>query len=770
MSGAVNEAFILAILTLKAVVDGSSITVNVTNLPKTDELPTTVYYPIIKTVGEVGVSVGDFLPESLSSSIILNNSHGSFGLERRLSDLFERYTIINQEIKLEIAIGADGESASETRALEFVGVVQNVQISDSEMRISIAGQGIPDRIMNCIIDSNEALFVGNDINTLGQSIPLIFGEGIETKPIHMQIVDEYSYFAYQSTLGIQFVGGLIDEFYHRTGSETTDSDSYRQVYSAASVTTKLFDKITGTLSSSPPTSLEEAHRTRDIAPGVGESYIVTHTEVVFLQGTAGATGNISLEIWAKAPSGYPLKLVAQSIRDKSDYTWGAGNVTVHFVFERPIPLTSPYGYVAYITQTILTGGTIYPSYITGGGAGSGVSYTKYDTSGSLVSQNWTKHVYNQNNFASAFYGLVFVNNYFPTAGQETANGTSAQTFLVECPPMTGGWSTLELPDLSTLDFVIKCDGLKDDSSGTITGTPNAVLKSPQHIAEVLCYDWNGSAWVAGKFLDTHHSATHSVLSSGLNTRVIGGYTQGLNTRTQILAEIARSSASKITMNQNATQPLGFWAWGTRTEETIWLDEEDFSLLSHEILGTETVINTVEMYYAQQVKPIAPLLRNGYPIFANGTGQFRSYAGRIYSTGTAYPSYLAFGERRNAALNYDYIQDSITANNIANFLVKYYEFPHQYAEIDIPYNKFKALKIMDVIGISSTKLPTFFGTTPSATMPTYAGDATNITEGYQFRRAKIYRAMIESRRVIFDQDDQPRLRLRLRLITNAGDPS
>jgi len=773
MSGAINEAFLLAVLTLKSIEDGSSITINATNIAKNDEIPTTYYYPIIKSIGEVGSSVGDFLPEAISSSIILDNSPNSFGFERRFSDLLDRYTIINQQIQIAIGIGVEGSSSTATRATEYVGVVQSIAISDNEIRIAIAGQGINDRIMTCVVDgANLTVYPAAPSQSLGQSIPIVLGSSVEVKPILIEDTNSNIVkYAYQTTLGTQFKGGSISKYYCREIAGLGNERTYLEVNGAASTSTKLFDKITGTLSTSPPFSNEEPHRTRDISPSTGENYILTHAEVVFLQGTAGNTGNIVLEIWVKDPNGIPYKKVADSNRNKADFTWGAGNVTVYFIFQSPVPLTAPTGYVAYITQTVLTGGTVYPTYITGGGAGSATSYTRSNSAGASTFESWTKHVVSQRNFASAFYGVVLA-VVDPTSTEIMPNGLSYQYFSATMI-LGGSWAGLGFPDLTDLDFIVKCAGLKDNSSGTITGVANAVITNPVHMANVLSYEWNGSSWVAGQFNTATHSASQANLTtSGAYYRQIGLVTQGQNTRIDILQRIARASACKFTMSADTSTPLGLYAWGSKVQESIWIDEEDFSLLSYQVLGTETIVNAVEMYYATTLRPLA------YPLQLNGLNQYRDYEQRLFwnyqtnseTAAISTVSNTCFGERRNADPEYAAIQDQTSAYNIIRFLLKTYALPHHYIEIDVPYIKYKSLSLLSVIGICSTQIPAFFGTTQAATMPTYAGDATNINEGYEFRRANIVRAMIESKRVVFEGNQAPILRLRARILNNPKDPT
>lgn len=760
MTGALIESFLQADLTLKSLEDGSSITVKVTNLPKTSDAPTTFYYPILKEIGEIGTSIGNFLPDISTGSIVLDNSINSFGYERKFSDLLERYTIINQQVLIYIGMGEEGGSSTASQTLEWVAVCRNVSTRDDEIVITLAGRGIDNRVMTCVVDTAESTFDEATAGALGQAIPLVLGASVEVKPVVIKDPgSDFIDYAYQTTLGTSFKGGDISEYYAR-GSTASE---YGRVYGAATTSTKLFDALTGTLIT-VATGNDEAHRTRDITPTGADAYILTHAEVVFLQGSAGATGSISLQIWAKDRNGYPFQMIGQAYRDKADFTWGAGNVTVYFVFQSPIPLVAENGCVAFITQT---GGDIQPSYISGGAGG--VSYTNNKSEGVDLKGVWKKHFYSQKDFASAFYGINFTTSD-PGAGDITRNGLSYQK-LTAYQKSGGSWAGLTNSDLTNLDLVVITDGLKDDGSGTITGTPSQVLSSPQHIAEVLSYNWNGSTWVAGQFSDSYHTATHTNINSTEATyyREISGRTSGLATRVQILEDICRESACKITMSASASTPMGLWAWGSKTEASFTLDDSDMIVDSWEILGTETVINAVEMYYGETLRPLTTFTGNTQGKFrAFGSRLFWTYTTNAETTAISGAPYTCFGERFNGDSTYGWIKDQASAENMARFLIRHYREPHIYVDVTVPYQHYKAVKLMDVGNVISTKLPAFFGTTPNATLPSYAGETSVLSDGFQFVRANIYRAIVQGRRIAFNSAGAPMIRLTLRVLSNKFD--
>lgn len=762
MSGANIEVVASIELTLKSLIDASIITIWVSSSPRLHDIPTTFYYPILKSIGDLGVSLGNFLPTSSTSSIELDNSHGSLGYERRFVDLLERYTLINQTISVYLAFGASGETESVAPTLEWVGICKNVSVRDDRLVINIAGRPINDRVMTCAIDSAEGSFETAPIRSLGQHIPLVFGSGVLVKPIIVKDEDtDFIDYAYQTTLGTKFMGGGITEYY----CKPQDSSDYGRVYGAASVSTKLFDALTGTLIT-VATGNDESHRTRDITVP-NQNYCLTHAEVVFLQGTAGATGSFSLEIWSKDRNGYPWKQAGQSIREKSDFTWGAGNVTVYFVFPTPIPLVNDFGYVAYITQSSSSGSDIQPAYISG--SSTYASYTRAKIATVDTSQAWVKHTFNQRNFASAFYGLTFSTSN-PSASDVTTNGLSYQKLLVY-QNSGGGWAGLIDSDLSGLDLVVKCNGLSDDSSGTLTGTPSQILANPLHAIRALTYEYNGTTWVSGQLSTTYNDSTHAA-TLGRYARVLGGKTTGRSNRSEIIESLCRNIAARITINASATTPLGVWFWGYRSNTMAYISDDDLIVDSYDITGSETIINTAEIFYADD--PRSAELSNG-----STQGQFKNYKSRLYlapeSDGNCSEistlSKTIYGERRAAEVTYNYINDYSTAYSLAEFLLRTYTYPHHYVDISLPYYKYKSLKLMDVVEITAVRLPAFFGTSSSAKLPSYGAAEVSVSQSNHFRRANNYRAMIESRQIALDATTgSARLKLSLRILNNKKDPT
>lgn len=136
------------------------------------------YIPILKSVGEVTLSAGEILPTSSFSSVALDDSRGSFGRDRRFSDVLERATITGQPINFyigEAPIDTDappswkligsGLGASWTKALSG---------DSAELTIQIQPSKISDKVMNIEISRDIPGMDDAPDESISKVVPLVF--------------------------------------------------------------------------------------------------------------------------------------------------------------------------------------------------------------------------------------------------------------------------------------------------------------------------------------------------------------------------------------------------------------------------------------------------------------------------------------------------------------------------------------------------------------------------------------------------------------------
>jgi hypothetical protein len=139
------------------------------------------YIPTLKSVGEVTLSAGEILPTSSFSAVSLDDSRGSFGRDRRFSDVLERSTIIGQPINLYI-----GEAPLETDAPPSWQLVGSGRVASwnkalsgesAEITIQIQPSKISEKVMNIEVSRDIPGMEDAPESSIGKIIPIAFSPG-----------------------------------------------------------------------------------------------------------------------------------------------------------------------------------------------------------------------------------------------------------------------------------------------------------------------------------------------------------------------------------------------------------------------------------------------------------------------------------------------------------------------------------------------------------------------------------------------------------------
>lgn len=138
------------------------------------------YLPILQSIGEITLSAGEILPSVSLSSITLDDSRGSFGPDRRFSDLLERFTLIDQPLNIYL-----GESNNETDAPSTwtkIGSGRVVSWSKAlsgdspTLNINIEPFKISDRVMNLEVSRDISGMESAPQASLGKPLPIVFNK------------------------------------------------------------------------------------------------------------------------------------------------------------------------------------------------------------------------------------------------------------------------------------------------------------------------------------------------------------------------------------------------------------------------------------------------------------------------------------------------------------------------------------------------------------------------------------------------------------------
>ena len=303
---------------------------------------------ILKDIGNVGSTMGEFLPRGISGDIILDNSPNSLGYERRMSDIFDRYTPVDQLVQIYGVEQTDGGGPTYTLLHSCRCATWTLENNSYTLRIVTDSRTIAKRTVTKVIDSVN--FPNAPSKNLGKHLPVVFGADVEVKPLLIAAAGDLSpEFAYATTLSDDFpVGGVQTYYALDAGNE------YGAVLSAASTSTRYFGTTTTNTSLGLPDGQSFAQSLNGYVQGT-TSYVITGGIIRFLgwnNGAAVTDGVITLKILAAGfPNGIasdlPGTAIAQSIIQVSDHAAdfkGVAEFNVEFTFDRPTPITNAEPY------------------------------------------------------------------------------------------------------------------------------------------------------------------------------------------------------------------------------------------------------------------------------------------------------------------------------------------------------------------------------------------------------------------------------------------
>jgi hypothetical protein len=753
MTGSNLEYHIKAVITLKSMEDASSTTFTVTTIQ--ESIPSIISWPIIKSVGSIGANMGDYLPQTSATSITLSNEYGSIGFERRFLDLLDRYTIINQQILIYLAVSAIGEFSDANYELKWAGTIKNLQVNSEDLVINIAGRGITDRVLNTIVTQDK--FNSASEASLNYALPIIFGQNVQVKPLNIDsyVVPTQAEMAYGTNLRHYKCGGLKkayakghDNVYHEIAAQASGSSA-----SIALGRNYVAGKVNG-----GAYIARLGHRIDSQANG----YVITGASVWIYKSAGIAAGemifrvhiddNLQNATLQRAPG----TILGEGVYQNSLLSAAAGVYEIRINFNKPIVIP-PY------TEFIFTHGIANET--------TGFIREYYEA----VAENvYTLNIFGDqiwflSNTRRFYWGVYALEIYDDNPYGSDDDNVHAQVFLYQKADLT------EVPDLSKIDWVFEVDGLKDNSSGTVTGAANQLIESPQHIVELMTKLDNGTSYTGGQF-GSEHSATWPEVNTASSRyyRKVAGKTQGATTLTSFLADICSATASRITMHPSTSTPLGYWAWGYTADAIDDITQEDCKIISGEIQGTESIVNAAQIFYADKLVDVDF-------ITSTALGQFKSFSASISSIDTTSSVYAEanaltsvsrsiYGNLELQDKTNLWIADATSAHNMCLSYLRRYLYPSVYYFIEVPYLRYKALKLLDVVRITHPELAAFFGTTPDASRATYAATEVDLSTGFYWARANSTRAQIEGIQTIFDDKNMPRLRLTIKLLNNPADPT
>lgn len=723
-------------------------------------------WPLLVDISNLGVASDrvSILPQS--GSIRLIDSIGSFGVDRKFSDLLERYEIRNQTIEILYDQTTTDNNDPSSYTTIFKGKVLNWSIVSDQLVPNITiffnSQILSKRYINKKISPVD--FPNAPTESYFKSVPVVLGEDVQVRPLMItakgSTTPEY---VYATTLAAEHGVGGVQTYYARN-----NLGEYVTVRSASNVNTEVISLTTNT--SAVTISTREACYAFKLVSENTYNYIFSHIDVLFHSSSMLPQvydGIITLRIYEAGSiiiggvtyTGPVGSSIVEASRDASDYDTefeSGSSFYIEFSLNRPFVVASDKKYFISLTHSPDAGTNISARIDTG--ASAETTFQKLNGT-----QNWIA--------GSSSHRLTFKAYAIKLTDTATGSNIDSNGLGVAKVALTQhtGTETLAI-DLSKLELVFSIDGLKDDSGGNITGSANSVITRLHHAVELLEQEYNGSSWSASGNWDFDiYSDTHTAATSGKFARTISGSTSGDVTFERWLADACKSLAARPVMRKNGK--LAIYYWGTEQASIKTLTQENSKVTRVDALDPSYALTVLKLAYNKSILTFKPENLATEDI----SRDFQAVIEWYFSANALASSIIGsaaglYGERHNADLYYTWIDSTRSAEALAFYLLSTYNHPPIYVEVTAPLSEMTSAEPMNVIELKHPALPNFDGASSNAKLPDYEGTPVDVTDGYVLTRAKRYRSQIEGMFINFSNDLIPSLVMTTRLLINDKDPT
>lgn len=796
--------------------------INLVNKPVFDSLDgeNETYWPILTSIGEVTLAAGDILPTASVSEIVIDNSLGSFGFDRKLSDLFERYSIIGQTVT--IYVGTASNLLDRPDSWEVIGTgkvaswTTGLAATPPSLTLEITPFKISDRLMSLEIAPEVDGMEGAPDSSIGKALPIVLCK---------RDVYDFNYYSYPQVVPVRITPdgqslatyAVCTVMYrHTRASFNIDNVIYvkkswedqQDMWTSVGLDDEADDYL---LAAVDPISFEYLQYGLATYPAIAhkipdhqvfnENYkalIVTGVTLLCIP-----NGNVSrvssgrlevsiLRVRKNTNSVVGVMTKGQIILANYDQlNNGAIEFEVNVSFDQAIVIDPgdndsydfylSYEYsnnqsqiddfgIAKFTEVL--SGTPPPTYKwlfrdTGNGA---ASNTAWRTPPALDS------------YLPAFKLRIATGTFNEHVESYTKDGlTYASLALTQALPDSGQVN----PAMDTIEIIVPVEGL-------YTYTAPNFVSEPQEVLKTLSYKWNGEEWVDDNAVnvllleDSHYLPLFGAGESH-RSRLVSGAIEQRVTYQELITELARGTACRIGVLTSGQ--IYIYPWGIYSEAKYRIAQEDIIPLSWEARNDGTIVNRVSIT-CDKVYTITDNQReeDGYALSIDyGLASYLPVEQRTVQSTNLYGvrslvdnKFSIFGFNNQGSLGeigrygipgyLTGVSSSWSVDFLADYYLSRFALPMTYCSFVVPYHRYKSIKMFDVIEFSHPSFPAFYGTSPEA-RPGVVDDGTVVTtvpdanNGEEFVRAKTYRGLVEAVSYVLAMEHAPAIRLTVQVILN-----
>jgi|DEB0MinimDraft_6_1074348.scaffolds.fasta_scaffold01054_7 hypothetical protein len=771
-----NDFYVWFYLTLKNWDTLATDTILITNRTLGAALSDTdsEHYPILENISGIGSTLADFLPRQTTGTISLNIKPHSFAYERRLIDLFERYTPIEQSITIYATLTRPDTpltdpSATGTAVLKSKVRNWEVSFERNQMSLGISFDPIGNRALGYQINATDNPDATQA--SLGRTLPIVLGENVEAQAFTLNSDSTEPDFAFASNFGDDFEVKAVNsvKFKNRAGVYVPFANGNDAAAVLSDSYTLRADATSFTWTITAVGTQEKAWFAWEIdSSNLSSGYLINRLEITCLSLGAGSTNNQNLTcgIYSKPAGDVPNpEPLGQSTINSDDYTAqitaaSGTSYTATFIFDPPVAMEPNKDHYMALNFYAEEPVDFYWGSINGTGTVQSVDY--YYRNADLNENAWrflasslTGGAGNLPRPQYKIYGVEYTPNLSTSNKNETGFGYSYISFTQYGTPKAV---------LSDESFIVNCDGIADDGSGTITGSASQLIEDPADVFKLLTCEYDGTNWNVNADVDvsTYSTGLDALAADGVK---VAGRTSGRDSITTTLRNLLYSTACRvgITSSGITLYPVGYQPALSGT-----ISDENARLLELRSLSAEeTIVNKFLVNYGQQ------LSSNEFYAAAN-ENDLRDFVGYLLRDDATLSSQLdnsesLFGIRELGNNKFFFAATEAHALEvIERYAGVYGRKPVQLITFEVPYISFPSLEVFQVYDFRFPQMPAYFGTSSDAYPPTY--DRAVVNEGkFTEKRLQKYRGQIESKKLFLTDNQAPFWRCTARIALDSQDP-
>lgn len=764
--------------------------------------PAYTRYNLLQNSFNLSMTMGEHLPNQTSGSLTLNNAPNSYGFERRISDLFQRYLITDKKLILKSAYSWPNDVTSATWTTELVAYVTQyeVDVSAGVVNISYTVTPFDDNYIGLPLTSGSTLVNATDGLPAYPSLP-DDSEGVYLcEPTQTRIDADSTDWLDNDELWLEVPGvrlttsgswafaagkasNLTDETYSPTNEPITGNAEtagfLRWPFEGEYITirrplgTGAINSIHAGGVSQPLNRYEYSNfPVWDNRTNVTNTGYLIYRATVSFAGLSNPAWNIStdsewiVKCYRTSTSNYPSVVVGEARVNKYDYLSsirGGSNFDVDFYFT-PILVIDRAGanYCFTISESLdtsLNGGlgdytrvlhtyNAAQGYQRIGTREEGLTrWGIYETGGPIIQLYSPTHSFNEDE-------LVY-NSQRWNVGKLTLG------FLSGAP-------TYEFKER----VYIRPRGLTNSLIKHIADvTSDGCLGKGHRYLEYIDLVWDGSKWrrecIDPSIFNVPSNGWSDSTNKAKSQRGIGAAYISPTTKRTAFDDLCRQLACRLFPRFTASDlklAIDWWS-ESRDPVAILLHEEGVDINSIVHGATDRLI-TDPIMLADEMATVKISELSKEALNTNFTAVYNKNEVLV-----RYPdlkSYIEqnitlFGNKLLSNPRYPFIRDTATATELLRALLLKFGEPSVFIYASMPHFARQHIQMGDYVGLVHPAIESFFGTSTETDPATYGGTITDPLLGRTLARAEYRLCQVEGKSISIGSDDAPRIDLVLRVI-------